>query len=74
MSLFKCYLMDRANTIASVDSVEAENDAVAMRLAGDMILARHDRFAAIEVWERARCVGKISNFVPKRDLEPRLKN
>ncbi len=73
MSLFKCYLMDGANTIASVDSVEAENDAGAMRLAGNMILARHDRFTAIEVWEQARCVGKIVSSVPKRDPKSRLK-
>jgi hypothetical protein len=73
MPHFRCYLLNAADTIVSVDSVEAEEDALAMFLARQLIAGRHSEFAAIEVWDHARCVGKIANETSKHDLESLLK-
>ena len=34
MSYFRCYLLNTADAIVSVDTVEAEGDAAAMEMAG----------------------------------------
>ena len=73
MPHFRCYLLNTADKIVSVDSVEAEGDAAAMEMAGQLILSKHTAFAAIEVWDRARCVGKISSPTPKPNLDSMLK-
>jgi hypothetical protein len=73
MSHFRCYLLNAADKIVSVDSVEAETDATAMEMAGQLILAKHAEFAAIEVWDRARCVGKVLSPTPKANLDSLLK-
>lgn len=73
MSYFRCYLLNTANKIVSVDSLEAEGDATAMEMAGQLILSKHTEFAAIEVWDRARCVGKVSSPTCKPNLDSILK-
>jgi hypothetical protein len=73
MPHFRCYLLNSRDSIVSVDSVEAGDDAGAMELAGRLILARHARFAAIEVWDRARCVGKILSSESRPPLDSLLK-
>jgi len=54
-------LLNTADHILSVDSVEADDDEGAMELAGRVIIAKYAEFAAIEVWDRARCIGKIKS-------------
>jgi hypothetical protein len=73
MPHFRCYLLNSADKIVSVDSIEAENDAAALEMAGQLILARHAEFAAIEVWDRTRCVGKVQSPTPKPNLASLLK-
>jgi hypothetical protein len=66
-------LLDTADKIVFVDSLEAEGDAAAIEMAGQLILSKHTEFAAIEVWDRARCVGKILSSTPKPNLDSILK-
>jgi len=73
MPHFRCYLLNTADEIVSVDSVEAVNDGVAIEMAGHLILAKHAEFAAIEVWDCARRVGKVLNPTTKPNLESMLK-
>ena len=73
MSYFRCYLLNASDKIVSVDSLEAEGDAAAMEMAGQLILANHKQFAAIEVWDRARRVGKIASPTRKPNLDSILK-
>ena len=73
MSYFRCYLLNTADRIVSVDSVEAEGDAAAMEMAGQLILSKHTAFAAIEVWDCARCVGKVASPTRKPNLDSILK-
>jgi hypothetical protein len=69
MSYFRCYLLNTADKIVSVDSVEARDDAAAMEMAGRLILSKHTDFAAIEVWDCARRVGKVSSPTQKPNLD-----
>ena len=73
MSYFRCYLLNTADKIVSVDSLEARDDASAMEMAGQLILSTHTEFAAIEVWDCARCVGKVSSPTQKPNLDSILK-
>jgi hypothetical protein len=66
-------LLNAADKITSVDSLEAEGDAAAMEMAGQLILSKHSEFAAIEVWDCARCVGKVLSPAPKSNLDSLLK-
>jgi len=73
MSYFRCYLLNTADKIVSVDSLEAEDDGTAMEMAGLLILSKHTEFAAIEVWDCARCVGKVLSPTVKPNLDSLLK-
>jgi hypothetical protein len=73
MSYFRCYLLNSTDKIVSVDSVEAEGDASAMEMAGQLILTKHTEFAAIEVWDCARCVGKVLSPTSKSNLDSLFK-
>jgi hypothetical protein len=73
MSYFRCYLLNTADKIASVDGLEARDDATAMEMAGQLILSKHTEFAAIEVWDCARRVGKVLSPTPKPNLDSLLK-
>ena len=72
MPHFRCYLLNATDKIVSVDSLEAEGDGAAMEVAGQLILSKHAEFAAIEVWDRARCVGKIASPTRKPNLDSLL--
>jgi hypothetical protein len=54
MSYFRCYLLNSADEIVSVDSLEAQSDGTAMEMAGQLILSKHTEFAAIESTSRLR--------------------
>ena len=73
MSHFRCYLLNATDKIVSVDSLEAEGDTAALDMAGQLILSKHADFAAIEVWDHARCVGKVSSPTGKPNLDSILK-
>ena len=53
--------------------VEADDDGTAMDMAGQLILSKHAEFAAIEVWDCARCVGKVLSPTSKPNLDSMLK-
>lgn len=74
MPNYRCYIINAADSIISVDSVEADEDALAMSLAGGLLRERYSTFAAIEVWQQKKLVGRIQNQVEKpSELEPLLK-
>ena len=73
MPHFRCYLLNATDKIVSVDSVEADGDGTAMEMAGQLILSKHSEFAAIEVWDHARCVGKVLGSTDKPNLDSILK-
>ena len=73
MPHFRCYLLNATDKIVSVDSVEADGDGTAMEMAGQLILSKHAEFAAIEVWDHARCVGKVLGSTDKPNLDSILK-
>jgi len=61
MPHYRCYILNGYGTIVSVDSVEADDDALAISLAGGLLRERHSAFAAIEIWHQKRMVGRIDN-------------
>jgi hypothetical protein len=73
MSYFRCYLLNASDKIVSVDSVEAQDDNAAMEMAGELILSKHTEYAALEVWDCARCVGKVLSPTGKPNLDSILK-
>ena len=73
MPNFRCYLLNATDKIVSVDSLEAENDASAIEMSGQLILSKHTEFAAIEVLDCARCVGKVKSPAAKPNLDSILK-
>jgi len=73
MSYFRCYLLNTSDEIVSVDSLEAQNDDAALEMAGQLILSKHAQFAAIEIWDRSRCVGKVKSPTDRPDLGSLLK-
>lgn len=62
MRSFRCYLMDNAEHVVSVFSIEAEDDANAMWLAGDLRRTKYCKNAGIDVWDQARYVGRIADL------------
>jgi hypothetical protein len=60
MPHYRCYLLNASDNIVSVDSVQAEEDGLAMSLAGGLLRERYTNMAAIEVWEQKRCLGRIA--------------
>jgi hypothetical protein len=66
-------LLNATDKIVSVDSVEADGDGTAMEMAGQLIVSKHAEFAAIEVWDHARCVGKVLSPTDKPNLDSILK-
>jgi hypothetical protein len=61
MPNYRCYLLNANDSILSVDSVEADEDGLAMSLAGGLLHEKYTQFAAIEVWEQKRCIGRIAS-------------
>ena len=59
MPQFRRYLLNATDKIVSVDSVEAEDAGGAMVLADYLITKKYPEFAAVEVWQGAKCVGKL---------------
>ena len=72
MPHFRCYLLNSADKIVSVDGIEAESDALAMQIAAQLIMVKYAALAAIEVWHRARYVGKVLSARPHADVESLL--
>lgn len=62
MAVFRCYVMGGAGQIMSVDCVEAEDDASALQLADELRKSKHGEDAKIEVWDLARCLGRIDGL------------
>lgn len=64
MPHFRCYLLNSADKIVSVDSLDAEDDDAAMEMAGQLITAKHSRLAAIEVWRGASARSRVRHQIP----------
>lgn len=56
---FRCYLLNAANSITSVDGVDADDDEAALAAAKSLLNSKHNGYAAVEVWFQKRLVGKI---------------
>lgn len=65
-------MLNSVDQIVSVDGIDAESDARAMEMAAQLIVTKHANNAAIEVWDRARCVGRVLSPKPHADVEPLL--
>jgi len=64
MLTYRCYLLNYSDHIVSVDSVQAEEDGIAMAMAASLLTQQHPTSAAMEVWERRRRLGRIENDGP----------
>jgi hypothetical protein len=64
MTTYRCYLLNWSDKIASVDSLQAESDEIAMVMASSLLRERHPTSAAMEVWEQKRRLGRIENDAP----------
>jgi len=64
MLIYRCYLLNYSDNIVSVDSVRAEEDAIAMAMAASLLRQQHPTSAAMEVWEQRRRLGRIENDGP----------
>jgi hypothetical protein len=61
MPHYRCYLLNTSDNIVSVDSLQADDDGLAMSLAGGLLREKYTNMAAIEVWEQKRCLGRIAS-------------
>jgi hypothetical protein len=64
MLTYRCYLLSYSDHIVSVDSVQAEEDDIAMVMAASLLRQQHPTSAAMEVWEQRRRLGRIENDGP----------
>ena len=64
MLTYRCYLLNYSDHIVSVDSVQADEDDVAMAMAAGLLRQQHPTSAAMEVWEQRRRLGRIENDGP----------
>ena len=64
MLTYRCYLLNYSDNIVSVDSVRADEDAIAMAMAASLLREQHPTSAAMEVWEQRRRLGRIENDGP----------
>ena len=55
MHTYRCYLLDAALHIATVEIIECADDGEAERR-GEEVLAAHPERAGVEVWDRERRV------------------
>ncbi len=64
MPTYRCYLLNWTDHIASVDSLQAEDDDIAMAMAAGLLREQHPTSAAMEVWDQKRCIGRLDNDGP----------
>ena len=64
MLTYRCYLLNYSDNIVSVDSVQADEDDLAMVMATNLLRQQHPTSAAMEVWEQRRRLGRIENDGP----------
>jgi hypothetical protein len=64
MPTYRCYLLNWSDHIVSVDSLQAEDDQIAMVMASSLLREQHLTSAAMEVWEQKRCIGRVDNDGP----------
>ena len=64
MPIYRCYLLNWSDNIVSVDSLQAEQDDIAMVMATSLLREQHPTSAAMEVWEQRRHLGRIENDGP----------
>ena len=64
MLTYRCYLLNWSDHIVSVDSLQAEDDSMAMVMAAGLLREQHLTSAAMEVWDQKRCIGRVDNDGP----------
>ncbi|HJR21085.1 MAG TPA: hypothetical protein VJ822_05655 [Dongiaceae bacterium] len=68
MPTYRCYLLNYADNIVSVDSLQADDDDIAMVMATGLLREQHPTSAAMEVWEQRRRLGRIENSAPDANI------
>lgn len=64
MPIYRCYLLNYSDNIVSVDSLQADEDSIAMVMATSLLRQQHPTSAAMEVWDQSRRLGRIDNDAP----------
>ena len=64
MPTYRCYLLNYSDNIVSVDSLQADEDSLAMVMATSLLRQQHPTSAAMEVWDLSRRLGRIDNNAP----------
>jgi hypothetical protein len=64
MPIYRCYLLNYSDNIVSVDSLQADEDNIAMVMATSLLRQQHPTSAAMEVWDQSRRLGRIDNSAP----------
>ena len=64
MPTYRCYLLNWSDHIVSVDSLQADDDDIAMVMATSLLREQHPTSAGMEVWEQKRRLGRIDNDGP----------
>jgi hypothetical protein len=64
MPIYRCYLLNYSDNIVSVDSLQADEDNIAMVMATSLLRQQHPTSAAMEVWDQSRRLGRIDNNAP----------
>jgi hypothetical protein len=64
MPIYRCYLLNYSDNIVSVDSLQADEDNIAMVMATSLLRQQHPTSAAMEVWDQSRRLGRIDNDAP----------
>ena len=69
---YRCYLLNATDNIVSVDTMQTDQgEEGALHAARGMLAAVHKYAHAVEVWDRAILVGRITNGArPPDDTEP----
>jgi hypothetical protein len=68
MPIYRCYLLNYSDNIVSVDSLQADEDTIAMVMATSLLSEQHPTSAAMEVWEQRRRLGRIENDGPDASI------
>jgi hypothetical protein len=71
MRAYRCYLLDRCDTVRDVADLRCPDDVAAMHHALDLLAIRNLRralYASIEVWDAARLVGAYPHAPPQRRI------
>ena len=71
MKVYRCYFLGSDDKIKkSAEIIECSTDAAALAEAKRKLVA--SAYHAIEVWDRARCVGRVKRSKDHREPTPQI--